>query len=310
MLADRIFGAPERRDPPRRKKPPARGQKRGAARRRPAARGRSRSRTSPEVMQRRLDLAGLCCIGLAVYLGYVIYLGWNGGAVGNGSQTALDYAVGAGGVVVPVALGLAGIGLILRPFLPSPQSVAVGGAAIAAGLLLALAAQTAGLGPDGVRKGLFDPSFFPHPGGGLGETLYWATSTLFDRIGAHIVAVVLLASGLLLLTGRSVSDMVRAGRRGFDRAQRGTIGFATAIKESRISTDPDVIDTAPADTEPIFGPPEPLEGDDFHVIAGGDEQETEKVANFDDAVRIADEPDTNELADLEASETETIRVAK
>ena len=48
-------------------------------------------------MQRRLDLAGLCCIGLAVYLGYVIYLGWNGGTVGNGSQTALDYAVGAGG---------------------------------------------------------------------------------------------------------------------------------------------------------------------------------------------------------------------
>ena len=112
MLADRIFGAPERRDPPRRKKQPARGQKRKpAARGRGGARGRARGRTSPEVMQRRLDLAGLCCIGLAVYLGYVLYLGWNGGAVGNGSETALDYAVGAGAVVVPVAFGLAGIGL-------------------------------------------------------------------------------------------------------------------------------------------------------------------------------------------------------
>src|SRR4051812_24691362 len=312
MLADRIFGATERRDPPKRKKQPARAQKRkGGARPRANARGRARGRPGPEVMQRRLDLAGLCCIGLAVYLGYVIYLGWNGGAVGNGSQTALDYAVGAGGVVVPVALGLAGIGLILRPFLPSPKSVAVGVAAIAAGLLLALAAQTAGLGPEGVRKGLFDPSFFPHHGGGLGEVLYWATSTLFDRIGAHIVAVVLLASGLLLLTGRSVSDMVRAGRRGFDRAQRGTIGFATAIKESRISTDPDVIDTAPADTEPVFGPPEPIENgdDDFQVLVGGDEQETEKVANFDDAVRLADEPDTSELEDVE-DDAAAIRVAK
>jgi S-DNA-T family DNA segregation ATPase FtsK/SpoIIIE len=312
MLADRIFGAPERKDPPRRKKQPARAQKRkGGARPRANARGRSRGRTSPEVMQRRLDLAGLCCIGLAVYLGYVIYLGWNGGAVGNGSQTALDYAVGAGGVVVPVALGLAGIGLILRPFLPSPKSVAVGVAAIAAGLLLALAAQTAGLGPEGVRKGLFDPSFFPHHGGGLGEVLYWATSTLFDRIGAHIVAIVLLASGLLLLTGRSVSDMVRAARRGAERAKRGTVGFATAIKESRISTDPDVIDTAPADTEPVFGPPEPIEnGDDDFQVHVGDEAETEKVANFDDAVRIADEPDTSELEDLEGNENETIRVAK
>src|SRR4051795_4667658 len=310
MLADRIFGAPERKDPPRRKRQPARAQKRkGGAR--PRAKARGRGRPSPEVMQRRLDLAGLCCIGLAVYLGYVIYLGWNGGAVGNGSQTALDYAVGAGGVVVPVALGLAGIGLILRPFLPSPKSVAVGVAAIAAGLLLALAAQTAGLGPEGVRKGLFDPSFFPHHGGGLGEVLYWATSTLFDRIGAHIVAIVLLVSGLLLLTGRSVSDMVRAARRGAERAKRGTVGFATAIKESRVHTDADLIDTTPADTEPVFGPPEPVAGgDDFQVLVGGDEQETDKVANFDDAVRIADEPDTSELADMEGNESETIRVAK
>src|SRR3954447_4767895 len=307
MLADRIFGAPERKDPPRRKRQPARAQKRrGGAR--PRAKARGRGGPSPEVMQRRLDLAGLRCLGLAVYLGYVIYLGWNGGAVGNGSQTALDYAVGAGGVVVPVALGLAGIGLILRPFLPSPRSVAVGVVAIAAGLLLALAAQTAGLGPDGARKELFDSAFFPHHGGGAGEVLYWATNTLFQRLGAHIIAVVLLVSGLLLLTGRSVSDMVRAGRRGFDRAKRGTVGFATAIKQSRVHTDPDLIATEPAETEPIFGPPEPIEaGEDYKVLVSGEQedQKTAPVANFDEAVRVADEPDTNELEDLE-----TIGVAK
>jgi DNA segregation ATPase FtsK/SpoIIIE, S-DNA-T family len=271
-------------------------------------------------MQRRLDLAGVACVGLAVYLGYVLYLGWNGGTVGDGSHTALSYAVGAGAVVVPVALGLAGIALILRPFLPSPKSVAVGVVAIACGLLLALAAQTAGLGPDGARKGLFDPNFFPHYGGGLGEVLYWATTTLFQRLGAQIIAVVLVLSGLLLLTGRSVSDMVRAARRGFDRAQRGTIGFATAIKESRVHTDPDLIDTTPADTEPVFGPPEPVADGDYArardsatrdalVLVGGDEQETERVANFDDAVRVADEPDTSELEDLEEG-NEAITVAK
>jgi DNA segregation ATPase FtsK/SpoIIIE, S-DNA-T family len=310
MLADRIFGAPDRRDPPRRKKPPAR-----ARRRKPAARGRARGRgrASPEVLQRRLDLAGLSCIGLAVYLGYVIYLGWNGGTVGDGSETALSYAVGAGAVVVPVALGLAGIGLILRPFLPSPRSVAVGVVAVACGLLLALAAQTAGLGPDGARKGLFDPDFFPHHGGGIGETLYWATTTLFQRLGGHIIAVLLVVSGLLLISGRSVSDMVRAGRRGFDRAKRGTVGFATAVKESRVRTDPDLIDTSPAETDPIFGPPEPVDGggEDYQVLVRGpeDDQETARIANFDEAVRVADEPDTSELADLE-DEADTIRVAK
>jgi S-DNA-T family DNA segregation ATPase FtsK/SpoIIIE len=310
MLADRIFGAPERRDPPRRKKQPARGRKR-----KPVARSRARGngRASPEVMQRRLDLAGLCCIGLAVYLGYVIYLNWNGGAVGDGSETALSYAVGAGGIIVPVALGLAGVGLILRPFLPSPRSVAVGVAAIACGLLLALAAQTAGLGPDGVRKDLFDPDFFPHHGGGIGETLYWATTTLFQRIGAHIIGVLLIASGLLLISGRSVSDMVRAARRGADRARQGTVDFATAVKESRVRTDPDLIDTSPAETDPIFGPPEPLDGggEDYQVLVGGnDERQTEKVANFDEAVRVADEPDTSELEDLESDGAETLRVVK
>jgi DNA segregation ATPase FtsK/SpoIIIE, S-DNA-T family len=309
MLADRIFGAPERRDPPRRKKQPARGRKR-----QPAARGRARGKghTSPEVMQRRLDLAGLSCIGLAVYLGYVIYLGWNGGTVGDGSETALSYAVGAGAVIVPVALGLAGIALILRPFLPAPRSVAVGVVAIACGLLLALAAQTAGLGPDGARKDLFDTDFFPHHGGGVGETLYWATTTLFQRLGAHIIAVVLVVSGLLLISGGSVSDLVRAARRGAERARRGTVGLATAVKESRIRTDPDLLDTSPASTEPVFGPPEPIEGgdDDYQVLVQGeDEQKTAAVANFDDAVRVADEPDTSELKDLE-DDAEAIRVAK
>jgi DNA segregation ATPase FtsK/SpoIIIE, S-DNA-T family len=305
MLADRIFGAPERRDPPRRRKKPARARRRrGTPRGRAGA--RSNGRSSPEVLQRRLDLAGLACIGMSVYLGYVIYLGWNGGAVGEGSDTALSYAVGAGAVVVPIALGLAGLGLILRPFLPSPRSVAVGVAAIACGLLLALAAQTAGLGPDGARKELFDPTFFPDHGGGLGEVLYWATTTLFQRIGAHIIALLLFVSGLLLVTGRSVSDLVRAGRRGFDRARRGTVGFATAVKESRLRTDPDLIDTSPASTEPLFGPPEPVDGGvdarardsatrDALVIVGGDEQETERVANFDEAVRVADESDTDEI---------------
>src|SRR5918995_3770470 len=97
MLADRIFGAPGRRDPPRRRRKPARSPaRRGGAPNR--ARGRSRAGSSPEVLQRRLDLAGLACIALAVYLGYVIYLGWNGGAVGDGPGTPPSYPGGGGGV--------------------------------------------------------------------------------------------------------------------------------------------------------------------------------------------------------------------
>ncbi|MDP9189934.1 MAG: DNA translocase FtsK [Actinomycetota bacterium] len=211
-------------------------------------------------MQRRLDLLGLCCVALAVYLGYVIYLGWNGGTAGNGAETGLAFAVGKGSVVFPVALGLGGLALILRPLMPSPRAIAVGVFALAAGLLLALAAQTAGLAPGGTREGLFQAEFFENHGGGLGEVLYWASSTLFQRIGAHIIAVLLVATGLLLIAGRSVSDMVSAGHRGFDKARNGAADFVTLMRDSRAhTTDPDLLDTDSAETDPIFGPPEGLD---------------------------------------------------
>ena len=295
MLADRIFGAPER-DPPRRRKrqparkrrAPARGRRRGRGGGR--ARGRGRART-PEAIQRRLDLLGLACLGLAVYLGYIVYLGWNGGTVGDGASTALAYAVGGGAAVVPAALALVGVGLVLRPMLPAPRAVAAGVVAIAAGLLLALAAQTAGLGPGGSHEKLFDPAFFPHHGGALGEVLYWASTTLFQRIGAHIIAVVLILSGTLLVAGRSISDLIEAARRGFDHAKRGTLTFATAVRDSKLSTDADLINTDPVDTDPVFGPPEPI--DESPVVSRTEAAAVDLpgVANFDEAVSVADEDD-------------------
>ena len=131
---------------------------RAAARRAAAA---AAGTASPEVRSAAWTCSASCCIALAVYLGYVIYLGWNGGAVGNGAETGLAYAVGKGAVVFPVALALGGLGLIMRPLMPSPGAIAVGAFAICAGLLLALAAQTAGLAPGGTREELFAARLLP-----------------------------------------------------------------------------------------------------------------------------------------------------
>jgi DNA segregation ATPase FtsK/SpoIIIE, S-DNA-T family len=240
-----------------------------------------------------MDLLGLCCIALAVYLGYVIYLGWNGGAVGNGAETGLAYAVGKGAVVFPVALALGGLALIMKPLMPSPGAIAVGAFAICAGLLLALAAQTAGLAPGGTRDELFQPEFFRDHGGSLGEVLYWASTTLFQRLGAHIIAVLLVFAGALLIAGRSVSDMIAAAHRGFSRARDGAADFVTLMRDSRAqTTDPDLIHTDPSDTDPIFGPPEPLH--EAPTIKRADVDENlPPAANFDEAVRIEDEPTTS-----------------
>ncbi|HET8975241.1 MAG TPA: DNA translocase FtsK [Solirubrobacterales bacterium] len=302
MLADRLFGAAERAPARGRKRAPARAaaKRRKQAPRRggPPRRGR---KPSPEVGQRRMDLLGLCGLALAVYLGYVIYLGWDGGTVGNGAEAGLAYAVGKGVVVFPVALALGGLALILRPLMPSPRAVAVGAFAVGAGLLLALAAQTAGLAPGGAREGLFQPEFFEDHGGALGEVLYWASTTLFQRIGAHIIAVVLVVAGLLLIAGRSVSDMIAAGRRGFSRARNGAADFVTLVRDTRAQTDdPDFVHTDPNDTDPLFGPPEPL--DDAPTIRRADSppgfhsdpvtDEEEFAADLDEAIKVGDEVTT------------------
>ena len=222
MLADRIFGAPARRDPPRRRKSSLRAG--GSRSRRRAAVRRGRRRASPEVdaaapRPRRPRLhrpGGLPRATSSIWAG-------TGGLSGTAPTRLSPMPSAPAPIVVPVALGLAGVGLILRPFLPSPE---VGGGGRRGDRLRTAARagcadrrpRTRGSAKGALRSGLL-PSI---------TAAAWARSstgrrrTLFDRIGAHIVAVVLIVSGLLLLTGRSVSDMVRAGRRGFDRAKRGT----------------------------------------------------------------------------------------
>ena len=154
-------------------------------------------------------MLGLSLIALGIYLTLVLYLGWEGGRVGSSAETALTYLFGGVAYTAPVALFACGAVLILRPFLPSVKPLRAGGICIGAGLLLAFAAQTAGLGPEHPpRPDQLDPSWFPDHGGIVGEALYWSTATLFQRVGAHIVAVLLVVAGALLLTGTSIATFL------------------------------------------------------------------------------------------------------
>ena len=276
----------------RKGKPKSAGRKRAANRPR-AAKVRGRKRTVVDRSQRRLDLIGLACIGLAVYFGYVLYLEWDGGAVGNGAAEGLALLFGAASILAPVALLGTGLLLILRPALSSPQAVAAGCLSLGLGLLLALAAQTAGLGGGGARDGYFNLDFVSEHGGLLGESLYWASSSLVKDLGANILALCLIASGALLLSGRSLADLLGSARRGATRAGAGAASrLATAVHETR-RDDPDVIATEPADTEPVFGPPEPI--DTVPIITRVDPEETDDPAE--------ESTDELEVADLDSSTT-------
>ncbi|HEX6687857.1 MAG TPA: DNA translocase FtsK [Solirubrobacterales bacterium] len=87
--------------------------KRGsAARRKPKGKAKAKSRFPrphlPEALQQRhLDLIGLFLIAAGVYLSFVLFFGWDGGKVGYGLETGLEYLFGAVGARIATVLMLA-----------------------------------------------------------------------------------------------------------------------------------------------------------------------------------------------------------
>ncbi len=205
----------------KKRKPPAARKRATTGARKPAARKPApRKRVTPvrsapaprELDQRHVDLIGLAMLAAALYLGFVLYAGWDGGSAGSGIEVALRWVGGAVAYATPMLLAGLGTALIVRPLIRYPGAVNAGAFLLVAGLLLAFAAETAGLGPDQpLRHDVFDPEYFKAHGGAFGEALYWASTTLFQRVGAHIIAVLLMLSGLILLSGRPVVSLLSSG---------------------------------------------------------------------------------------------------
>jgi S-DNA-T family DNA segregation ATPase FtsK/SpoIIIE len=183
--------------------------------------------------QRHLDLIALGLIAIAVYLGCVLYVGWDGGPVGDSLSSALADATGRVAYVVPIAVAGWGVALILRPILKAPAAVNAGAVLLLASLLLAFAAETGGLGPSHpARHGYFDEPFYSVHGGILGEGLYWAATSLFHRLGAQILAVLLFVCGLLLITQTTVSSFLTRAGRVARSAGAGTRELARTVRMS------------------------------------------------------------------------------
>src|SRR5829696_5672512 len=66
-----------------------------------------RPRLSGGLEQRHLDMIGLFLIAAGVYLTFVLFFGWEGGKVGYGVETGLEYLVGAVGARIATVLILA-----------------------------------------------------------------------------------------------------------------------------------------------------------------------------------------------------------
>jgi DNA segregation ATPase FtsK/SpoIIIE, S-DNA-T family len=222
-----------------------------------------------ELDQTTVDTIGLALVACGLLLGFLIWTG--SGAVGETVAEVFGFLVGGVAYLVPILLIGSGIALAARDRIESPARMRAGAIAIVLGLTLGLAAGSLGLGPGGgASRDLWGVDAMMDRGGAVGEALYWATSTLFSHAGSHLVFVFLMLGGALLLTGRSIGDLVGGARAAAAHAKER---FANELEQARA----DARGPAPAWEEPEGEPriealvPEP----DPPAVVGTDEEALE-----------------------------------
>jgi S-DNA-T family DNA segregation ATPase FtsK/SpoIIIE len=148
------------------------------------------------------ELVGLGLVALGVFLGFVVWAGWNGGYVGRWIGEGLDALIGSATLGLPVALVIVGALMVARSDLVDVRPFRTGLAVLACGLMITL----------GKDQGGYVGSLL---GGGLGLAI--------GSTGVAIAGILTLLAGALLVTGASAGAMLRSSGRAVHRAARKTI---------------------------------------------------------------------------------------
>jgi S-DNA-T family DNA segregation ATPase FtsK/SpoIIIE len=145
----------------------------------------------PAVRPRSLqhpELWGLGLVALGLFLGSVIYAGWNGGYVGGALADGLDALVGGASWVVPVAFVVLGGLMVAKSALVDVRPFRTGLVVVSFGLMLALGRDQ---------------------GGYLGQAVGGAVGVAIGVTGSTILGILLLLVGGLLLSGASLGALLR-----------------------------------------------------------------------------------------------------
>ncbi len=165
----------------------------------------------PVLDQRGRDVLGLAFVALGVFMGFVLYGGWDGGRAGHALAVALGWVLGRARVLAPATLLVGGGALLLRPVLPALRPLRTGALCLYASVTLALAAGTLGVSSaPGSHSASWSSAFLQSHGGAAGEALYQATHRLVQSLGVDILVVFLMLVGVILLTGATLAGALRA----------------------------------------------------------------------------------------------------
>lgn len=145
------------------------------------------------------ELIGLGLAAFGLFMGTVLYAGWNGGYVGKAIGDGLVSLVGGIAYVLPVACTAIGVLMVARSDLPSFKPFRIGLVASTLGLAMLLGEAH---------------------GGYLGEGLENLFGRLIGTTGTQILGGFLLLAGVLLVSGASVGAFLRRSGHAMKSAAR------------------------------------------------------------------------------------------
>jgi S-DNA-T family DNA segregation ATPase FtsK/SpoIIIE len=177
------------------------------------------------------ELWGLGAVALGLYLGAVLYFGWNGGYVGGWLGNGLDTLIGDAKYAVPVVLVVVGALMVTRSALVDVRPFRTGLAVLGCGLMITL-------GKD--------------QGGYVGQLLGGAVGIAIGATGSLLLGGLLMLVGSLLLSGASLGAILRRSGRGLHVAARKARQSRTAGVGHRHET---VTAPAPLPPAPSLTPP-------------------------------------------------------
>jgi DNA segregation ATPase FtsK/SpoIIIE, S-DNA-T family len=190
----------------------------------------------PQLDRTQRDVLGLALIALGVFMGFVLYGQWDGGHVGHGLAVALGWLVGRGRGLAPLALVVGGGALLLDQVLPARRPLRTGGLCLFAGVTLALSAGTLGVSsgtPSHAGEAAqWRSAFLQSHGGLVGQALYWVAHRLVQTVGVDILVVFLAIAGAVLLSGASLSALLRATGHGLADTTRVLRARAQALEQA------------------------------------------------------------------------------
>jgi DNA segregation ATPase FtsK/SpoIIIE, S-DNA-T family len=166
---------------------------------RPKTPSRIKKRTRKPRSLQHPELWGLGLVALGVFLGSVLYAGWNGGYVGSAFARGVDALVGGVSWLMPVAFVAFGCLMVARSALVDVRPFRVGIGIFGVGLFLTL-------GKD--------------QGGYFGQALGGAVGVALGATGSTILGVLLVLVGALLLSGASLGAILRGSGRQLHQTAR------------------------------------------------------------------------------------------